>query len=54
MLCMLIITMLRKKKPDMRRPNKMPGYPVTTILAIVITCAICLTCSGEQMLKAFY
>lgn len=48
----LSLLVLRKKKPDMRRPNKMPGYPVTTILAIVITCAICLTCSGEQMLKS--
>lgn len=48
----LSLLVLRKKKPNMVRPNKMPGYPITTILAIVITCAICLTCSGGQMLKS--
>ncbi len=48
----LSLLVLRKKKPDMARPLKMPGYPVTTILAIVITFVICMTCSGEQMLKS--
>lgn len=48
----LSLIVLRKKKPDMVRPTKMPGYPVTAILAVVITFAICMTCSGEQMLKS--
>lgn len=48
----LSLLVLRKKKPDMARPLKMPGYPVTTILAIVITFVICMTCSGTQMLQS--
>lgn len=48
----LSLLILRKKKPDMARPLKMPGYPVTTILAIVITFIICMTCSSSQMLKS--
>lgn len=48
----LSLLVLRKKKPDMARPLKMPGYPITTILAIAITFIICMTCSGEQMLKS--
>ena len=46
------LLVLRKKKPDMARPLKMPGYPVTTILAIVITFIICMTCSSTQMIKS--
>ena len=46
------LLVLRKKKPDLKRPLKMPGYPVTTILAIVITLVICLTCSKAQILKS--
>ena len=48
----LSLLVLRKKKPDLERPLKMPGYPVTTVLAIVITLAICLTCTPTQMLKS--
>lgn len=48
----LSLLVLRKKQPDLERPLKMPGYPVTTILAIVITLAICLTCTPAQMLKS--
>ncbi len=48
----LSLIVLRKKRPDMVRPTKMPGYPVTTVLAIVITAAICATCSGTQILKS--
>lgn len=48
----LSLLVLRKKKPDMVRPLKMPGYPVTTILAIAITFVICMTCSADQMLKS--
>lgn len=48
----LSLLVLRRKKPDMNRPLKMPGYPVTTILAIVITGAICMTCSGAQIAKS--
>ncbi|WP_418718832.1 APC family permease [Candidatus Allofournierella merdipullorum] len=48
----LSLLVLRKKKPDLERPLKMPGYPVTTVLAIVITLAICLTCTPTQMLQS--
>lgn len=48
----LSLLVLRKKKPDLERPLKMPGYPVTTILAIIITLAICLTCTRTQMLQS--
>ena len=48
----LSLLVLRKKKPDMSRPLKMPGYPVTTILAIAVTFIICMTCSGIQMIKS--
>lgn len=48
----LSLLVLRKKKPDMSRPLKMPGYPVTTVLAIVTTFSICMTCSGSQMIKS--
>lgn len=48
----LSLLVLRRKKPDMVRPLKMPGYPITTILAIVITFVICMTCSKVQMLKS--
>ena len=48
----LSLLVLRKKKPDMALPLQMPGYPVTTILAIVITFVICMTCSGTQMLQS--
>lgn len=48
----LSLLVLRKKKPDLERPLKMPGYPVTTVLAIIITLAICLTCTRTQMLQS--
>jgi len=48
----LSLLVLRKKRPDMVRPLKMPGYPVTTILAIVVTLIICMTCSSTQILKS--
>lgn len=48
----LSLMVLRKKQPNLERPLKMPGYPFTTILAIVITAAICCTCSGAQILKS--
>lgn len=48
----LSLLVLRKKQPNLERPLKMPGYPVTTILAIVITAAICCTCSSAQILKS--
>ena len=48
----LSLLVLRKKKPNMSRPLKMPGYPVTTILAIAVTFIICMTCSGIQMIKS--
>ena len=48
----LSLLVLRKKRPELKRPLKMPGYPVTTILAIAITLAICLTCTPAQMLKS--
>ena len=48
----LSLLVLRKKKPDMSRPLKMPGYPVTTVLAIAVTFIICMTCSGLQMIKS--
>ena len=48
----LSLLVLRKKRPELKRPLKMPGYPVTTILAFAITLAICLTCTPAQMLKS--
>lgn len=48
----LSLLVLRKKRPDMSRPLKMPGYPLTVILAVIITFAICMTCSGTQMLQS--
>ena len=48
----LSLLVLRKKRPDLNRPLKMPGYPLTTILAIVVTFVICMTCSLDQMLKS--
>lgn len=37
--CLVAMTLiiLRKKKPEINRPLKMWGYPITTILAIIIT-----------------
>lgn len=46
------LLVLRKKRPDLERPLKMPGYPVTTILAIVITLVICMSCSQTQIFKS--
>ena len=48
----LSLLVLRKKKPELARPLKMPGYPVTTILAIAITFVICMTCSTTQMIQS--
>lgn len=48
----LSLLVLRRKRPDMPRPLKMPGYPITIILAIGITFVICMTCSGTQMLQS--
>ena len=42
--------LLRKKKPDMERPFKMWGYPVTAVLATVITLILVLSVSPKEMM----
>lgn len=36
------IFILRKKEPDMERPYKVPGYPITPIIYILLALTICL------------
>lgn len=41
---------LRKKRPDMERPFKMWGYPVTAVLATLITLILVLSVSPKEIL----
>lgn len=47
--CISLIV-LRKKQPDLERPFKMWGYPVTAILATVVTLILVLSVSKQEML----
>lgn len=45
----LSLFVLRKKKPNMERPFKMRGYPVTAVLATLITLVLVLSVSLKEM-----
>lgn len=44
------LLVLRKKEPNLERPLKMPGYPITTILAIGITLFVCAQVAPDKIL----
>lgn len=46
----LSLIVLRKKKPELERPFKMWGYPITTILAAVITFILVCNVDKQQIL----
>lgn len=46
----LSLIALRKKKPELNRPFKMWGYPITTILAAVITFILVCNVDKQQIL----
>lgn len=45
----LALFVLRKKQPDLERPFKMWGYPVTAILATVVTFILVCSVSPQEM-----
>ena len=45
----LSLIVLRRKKPDLDRPFKMWGYPVTTILAAVVTFVLVCNVAPAQI-----
>ena len=45
------LIVLRKKQPELERPFKMWGYPVTTILAAVITFILVCHVAPQQILS---
>ncbi|MBS4984804.1 MAG: amino acid permease [Hungatella hathewayi] len=47
----LSLFVLRKKQPDMERPFKMWGYPVTAILATVITMILACSVSIQEIIS---
>ena len=48
--CISLIV-LRKKQPDLERPFKMWGYPVTAILATIVTLFLVFSVSAQEMLS---
>lgn len=50
----LSLFILRKKQPNMERPFKMWGYPITAILATLITFVLVCCVSPEQILSGSF
>ena len=50
----LSLFILRKKQPNMERPFKMWGYPITAILATLITFVLVCCVSPEQILSGTF
>ena len=49
-ICLSLIV-LRKKQPELERPFKMWGYPITTILAAIITFILVCHVAPQQILS---
>lgn len=47
------LMVLRKKRPELKRPYKMWGYPVTTVLAIAIVVYLLTKVAPKQILESF-
>jgi APA family basic amino acid/polyamine antiporter len=54
MLSVSSIYLLRRKRPDLHRPFRTPGYPVTPAVFLLVTTALTIAAFKERQMESTY